>query len=133
MWVGIAVAIWVSKTILNYIYRSPSERSIMAQIRLGILPLEVETGRFHNVKLDDRICKRCNKGVEDESHFMFECTLYDQLREELFNGKTIDFPDFIYLEYTEQLEILFEQCHRKVAKFLKRAYAARKSFLFAEN
>ena len=65
-------------SVANYVLYnlSPSERSIMAQIRLGILPLEVETGHFHNVKLEDRICNICNEGVEDESHFMFECTLY---------------------------------------------------------
>ena len=35
---------------------SSSERSAMAQFRFGILPLNIETGRFRNQALDDRLC-----------------------------------------------------------------------------
>ena len=53
---------------------TPSERSYLAQIRSGILPLEIETGRFRNIKIDDRLCKLCNLNVnQDKTHFIFEC------------------------------------------------------------
>ena len=35
-------------------------RSYIAQFRSGILPLEIETGRFRNIPLNERICKLCN-------------------------------------------------------------------------
>ena len=49
----------------------------MSQLRCGILPLRIETGRFLNEKYEERICKFCNTSkVEDESHFVFECPFY---------------------------------------------------------
>jgi len=49
--------------------------------RSGILPLHVETGRFRNTSLENRLCTLCNSNqVENEIHFMFDCSLYDDLR-----------------------------------------------------
>ena len=59
-------------TVDNYVKMnlSSSYRSVLAQIRLGILPLPVETWRLNNTKLEDRLCNICNLGkVEDECHF----------------------------------------------------------------
>ncbi len=43
-------------------------RSLLAKFRLGILPLNFETGRFRNMK--ERLCFICNTNViEDEQHF----------------------------------------------------------------
>ena len=40
--------------------------------RFGILPLRIETGRFVNEALDNRLCRLCNSNaVEDEIHFLF--------------------------------------------------------------
>ena len=35
-------------------YLSKKERSFMAQLRLGFIPLKVETGRFERISLQDR-------------------------------------------------------------------------------
>ncbi len=110
---------------------SPSERSMLAQFRMGILPLEIETGRFFNVKVEERICKLCTEGlVEDEYHFLFVCPLYEDLREDMFSEITNICPEFVYLEYAEQLNLLFKEFCRKVAKYIKRAYERRKSVLY---
>ena len=51
------------------------ERSLLAQLRMGILPLRVETGRFVNESLNDRICTLCDlHDIEDEIHFVCRCT-----------------------------------------------------------
>ncbi len=51
------------------------ERSI-SQLRLGILPSTIETGRYANLKEDERICLLCQQNcVENEAHFLFECEL----------------------------------------------------------
>ena len=54
---------------------SRKARSLISQIRLGILPLEMEAGRFRGVSPEDRIlCQNCNMGVvECEVHFICEC------------------------------------------------------------
>ncbi len=36
------------------------KRLLTAQIRIGILPLHIETGRFRNVKVEERVCQVCN-------------------------------------------------------------------------
>ena len=66
------------------------ERSILAQFRLGTLPLEIELGRFINKKVEERICKLCDNDVEDEKHFLFECQLYQQDRDIFFTALNID-------------------------------------------
>ena len=58
-----------------------SQRSLLAQLRLGILPLHIKTGRFVNKKIEERICNFCNsENVEDEYHFLFHCDFYKQER-----------------------------------------------------
>ncbi len=44
----------VQKIMLNCIRRK--ERSILAQIRFGILPLHIKTGRFRGTALEERTC-----------------------------------------------------------------------------
>ncbi len=34
-------------------YMSRSERSLLAQLRVGVLPLKIETGRYCNLKLEE--------------------------------------------------------------------------------
>ena len=43
-----------------------SERSLFAQFRCGILQLRVESGRFCNLELGQRICHMCDNAIEDE-------------------------------------------------------------------
>ena len=65
----------------NWAYLSRNKRSIFAQLRMGILPLRIETGRFQNLDLNNRTCFYCNsQQVEDEYHFIFQCTHFDHLR-----------------------------------------------------
>jgi len=42
----------------KYLFSSSKcKRSLYCQLRIGILPLEIETGRYFNLNLDERICK----------------------------------------------------------------------------
>ena len=63
------------------IFLTRYQRSLLAQFRVGVLPLRVETGRFNtlidpaarnyrHLRLHERICQLCNMGsIEDEYHF----------------------------------------------------------------
>ena len=51
------------------------ERSLVSPLLYGCLPIEVETGRYHKVARQERVCKLCNNRVEDELHFLFECEM----------------------------------------------------------
>ena len=51
-----------------------NQRSLMARFLCGILPLQVETGRFSNVKKELCCCKVCfGDDIEDEIHFLLKC------------------------------------------------------------
>jgi hypothetical protein len=53
---------------------SRSERSFLAQLRFGILPIHLETGRFNRKPLEERLCYICNNNeIEDEEHFLLKC------------------------------------------------------------
>ena len=83
------------------------KRSLFAQFRLGVLPLRIETGRFRNLPCEQRICQTCDMNkVEDEFHFIMECTIYQDLRNVLFfqaqrlNSEfndLSDIPKFLFL------------------------------------
>ncbi len=67
-------------------------RSYLVQYRCGILPLSIETGRWGSIHLEDRICKICDSlVVEDEYHFIFHCSLYNNIRGQFLQhvGNTI--------------------------------------------
>ncbi len=48
------------------------------------MPLRIETGRFSNLKVEDRTCLICNSNsIENESHILFECESYANERVKL--------------------------------------------------
>ena len=47
-----------------------SERSTLCQLRFGILPLRIETGRYIGEPAEQRLCRICpQNNVENETHF----------------------------------------------------------------
>ena len=63
-----------------------NQRSILGQLRTGTLPLHIETGRFENKRVEERVCRICNNGeVETECHFVFHCSYYDDARNDFFS------------------------------------------------
>lgn len=110
---------------------SAHERSLLAQIRFGILPIKVETGRFNNIQLDDRKCEMCNANViEDECHFLFECERYSDIRNDWGEEVINKCPDFLYFEVVDQLKYLFENMARSTAKFVRKCFMLRQSIVF---
>ena len=63
------------------------QRSVFSQFRCGILPLEIETGRFRNIELQNRLCEICKTEVEDEIHFLLTCTAYTEPRKKSYSKK----------------------------------------------
>ena len=54
-------------------------RIALSKLRLSSHRLCIETGRWSNTDISDRTCPSCNS-LEDEFHFLFECTLYSEIR-----------------------------------------------------
>lgn len=67
---------------------SKLQRRSLTKLRLGVLPLAIETGRHTRpiTPLNERVCRLCNiDTVENELHFLIHCPLYDDQRVLLFN------------------------------------------------
>ena len=99
-------------------------RRTISKFRCSDHILEIEVGRHNNIKLEERVCKLCNGGVESEMHFLKDCPKYTHLRSRYFtNPITLDWIDIL-------------QCKEKttvynVANFLEKAFKIRKELLAA--
>ena len=103
------------------------ERSLISQLRLGILPLRLETGRYSNLKECDRICLLCQQNmVENEEHFLFECDLYDTERNQFENEANINFA---MLDTTEKFQKAFEHPY-KLGRYMRVAMNKRKKISY---
>ncbi len=61
-----------------------NQRSVLSKFLCGILPIEIETGRFRNIKRELRFCKMCGSKtvIEDEMHFLHVCVRLKEARDE---------------------------------------------------
>ena len=110
-----------------------NERSILAQFRIGMLPLRVETGRYIGENPEQRLCKICQGGqIEDEAHFLFNCDLYNVLRRQLIS---VISPEHLFstLSVVDKFTILMNNYPRQTAKYLRNAFDERKHFLYVNN
>ena len=111
---------------------SRSNRSFIAQLQTGMLPLNIEVGRFQQQKVEEKICPHC-KGdkVEDEVHFIFKCPLYSILR-----AAFIDFvkqvTDINNKCHAEQLSMFMDSISlaNKFGTFIRDCYFKRSNFIF---
>ena len=109
-----------------------SHRSLLSQLRYGILPLRIETGRFINLPVNERKCVFCSDdAVETEIHFLFECQLYTTLRIPFYLEMEALKNNFSILSNEDKLKTLFsgskfirkfcsflDNCHRKLSSEL---------------
>ncbi|KAH3813261.1 hypothetical protein DPMN_141714 [Dreissena polymorpha] len=108
-----------------------NERALFAQFRTGILPLRVETGRYVGEAPEQRRCKLCHSGlVEDETHFLVECALYENTRSVIF-GNILNSEEYATCQSNKDKLVLLVKCHpRKCAKFVVNAFYIRSSILY---
>lgn len=104
-------------------------RSTLAQFRCGIIPIRIETGRFQGEPIEERICVFCyNRSVEDEFHFLFHCSLYNDYRKKLFENIGLNQSEEISED--ELLRLLIVNYPRQVAKYLYSSIKRRQSIVF---
>ena len=111
-----------------------SERSLLSQLRMGILPIRLETGRFNNLKIDDRVCMICNNGeIEDEIHFLFSCNKYEDIRAKFISDICRKNPELNNIDKVELLSICFRQHTRQLAKYVYNIFEKRKELAYNTN
>ena len=108
---------------------SRSQRSVLAQLRCGILPLAIETGRYSGVAEGNRVCKICNSDqVENEVHFLFDCNMYQQERAEFLDAIKGQYHNFINLQVSGKLHVLFTLEPRLFAKYVVKIFEKRQTY-----
>ena len=93
--------------------------------------MNIETRRFRNIKLEERLCSLCNQQeIESEVHFLFECPCYDHIRQPWLTNINATHSSFKDLTLEEKLVTLFTESHRCTAKFILNCFTYRKDQLF---
>ena len=105
------------------------QRSLLSQLKFGILPLKIETDRYQGIPLEERICKICNSNsVEDEFHFLFHCTALSEARITAFDRMNIDLNS---LNDYEKMATLVDKTNIKsCGKFVEILYKARQNMVY---
>ena len=97
------------------------ERRMISKLRLGILPIRLETARYMRplIPEQERVCYCGSQDVESEIHVLFHCSMYDSLREIWM--KNLCVPDnFKELPINEKLKQVLNRPEnvRPTAKFV---------------
>ena len=80
-------------------------RKVISQIRCSNHQLAIEKGRHKNPKTprEERLCKLCDENiVEDENHFLLNCTTYTHLRNH-YDMNFLNLPDMLNMDDQHQL------------------------------
>ena len=105
-----------------------AQKALVAKIRLGIFPINVETGRYSGKPSHERKYLKCQDDlVEDEMHLLFKCKAYEQFWTNLFaQALNIDLA-FNRLSNKRKLSFLVNQKNiiRTLSNFLKHVLLSR--------
>ena len=108
-----------------------SKRSIIAQFRTGTLPLQIETGRFRNLSIEERICPLCKTSVEDEIHFVFYCNALKNQRIDFLNDILLICNDFSQFNEEQKLaKIMSSELIQITINYVHKIFTARQCLLY---
>ena len=109
-------------------------RRVLAGLRAGCLPLQIELGRYTTPKtpLNLRICKLCNDGIEDQEHFLFHCRALTAPRNDFFSRIQTLNPDFLSYTLPDKCQyLLLPQQHiHCIAHGIYHLYTFRQNLLY---
>ena len=102
----------------------------MSQLRLGILQIAIETGRYRSIPVEQRFCILCNANkTEDEIHILFECPKYDKIR--FIRLHKLEISNYDLLNSKDDLINIVFQSPRITAKYVVDIMKIRKSLFYA--
>ena len=83
------------------------ERKTISKLRLGVLPVRLETARYLGpiVPEDQRFCYCMSSEIESEAHVLFSCKVYADLRDAWLENLCIT-SNFNDLPLKEKLDIV---------------------------
>ena len=115
--------------------KNMQHRQLVAKLRSGNHDLRIESGRHCIPKVPEhlRICKFCSDNeVENESHFLFSCNLYQNIRKKFFDDVSLKYPNFNTLNNSDKVLFLFNNIDpficKKLGYFTFEAFQKRKQW-----
>ena len=84
-----------------------AHRSAFAKFRCGVAPLKIETGRYEGLAENDRLCPFCRNDLEDESHVILKCAMYQDIRKDLMLKAVSLEANFHYFDELNKMKFLF--------------------------
>jgi hypothetical protein len=85
-------------------------RSCVSKARFSMLPLNGNLNRFCD-NFNSKLCPFCKTDIEDESHFIIKCPMYDELRQKFIQYR-------VNLPLHAILEAKNKKCVRQLSNFI---------------
>ena len=115
----------------NYLSLPKYQRSLIAKLRSGTLPLAIETGRYTNVPLENRTCTLCsNNLIEDEIHFMCVCEKLQHIRSGYFSKYCEKSNVFSSIDNESKFVYIMQNHHILLGKFISELWNFRISLIY---
>ena len=110
-------------------------RSILSQFRCGVLPLHIETGRYVNTPVADRLCLTCNENqIEDEKHLLFKCSKYNLERNLFEESIRNEFDNYDLLSLNDKLCLLMnDKVILRTAFFIEQCMKIRNEIMYINS
>lgn len=114
-----------------------SLRQSLCKLRISAHTLMIESGRYAKkqyIQRSERICKKCNSSnVEDEFHFLLQCSIYNEERRKFLKHISCFNKYFCNLTDTEKCQWLFIQENIQIieifASFVDKCFDIRKKYV----
>ena len=78
------------------------QRRSLTKFRISAHDLEIEKGRYKNLKVAERVCRLCGTGTEDEVHFLLQCPRLRQSRISIIDQIALKYKNFLNLDTKAQ-------------------------------
>ena len=107
--VSTTCAVVIFRVKVGCITENEKHRQAVAKLRSSNYKLRIETDRYHLPKIPEnlRMCQLCSSnGVENKINFLFECNLYKNLRQPLFQDVEAKYSKFVDLKKSEHVVFL---------------------------
>ena len=113
--------VYETEDFVKYCY-SRSDTLLISQLRFGILPLHIETGRFRNLKVEEWLCIICNlQKTEDEIHFVCKCEVLKEPRNESYEIVQRKYTMFVNLDIKDKGINLMKNEWKQMSIFIEKA------------
>ena len=88
-----------------------------SKFRCGVAPLRLETGRYENLQIDERLCLFCSdQSIENETHVLLKCPLYSDLRQNMFSDILRSYANFSTLDEQAKFKVILYSEHSDVIR-----------------